>query len=87
MSANRTPLLDELCGCLPLRPLASRHRCDMPVPWSHLSTADWHLVRLSFSTSFLICLFRSLIVSSAGFSPCFLSRSLAIDLADAGSVG
>ena len=24
-------LFGELCGCLPLRPLTSRHRCDMPV--------------------------------------------------------
>ena len=34
-------MLGELCGCLPHRPLASRHRCDVPVRWSHLSTADW----------------------------------------------
>ena len=47
LSANRMPLLGELCGCLPLRPLTSRHICDMPVRWSHLSTADCHLVRLS----------------------------------------
>ena len=72
---------------LPQRPLTSRHRCDMPVSWSHLSTADFHLVRLSSTTSFFICLFRSLSISSAGFSRRFRSRSSASDLADAGSVG
>ena len=86
MSANRTPLLCELCGFLPLRPFTNRHRCDMPVPLSHLSTADCHLVRLSSTTCFFICLFRSLSVSSAGFSPRFRSRSSASDLADAGRV-
>ena len=59
---NRTPLMDDLCGCLPLRPLTNRYRCDMPVRWSHLSTADCHLVRFSTTTttttSLLICLFR-----------------------------
>ena len=40
LSANRTPLLGELCSSLLLRPLTSRHRCDMPVRWKHLSTAD-----------------------------------------------
>ena len=86
-SANRTTMLGELCGCLPLRPLTSRHRCDMPFRWSHLSTRDSHLVRLSTTTSFFICLFRSLSVSSSGFSPRFRSRSSASDLADASSVG
>ena len=80
-------MLGELCGCLPLRPLANHHRCDMPVRWSHLSTADCHLVRLSSTTNFWICLFRSLSVSSAGFSPRFRSRSSASDLVDAGRVG
>ena len=31
--ANRVPLMGELGGYLPLRPLTSRHRCDMPVRW------------------------------------------------------
>ena len=87
MSANRTSLLGELCGCLPLRPLTSRHRCEMPVRWSHLSTLDSHSVRLSSTTSFWICLFRLLSVLSAGLSLRFRSRSSASDLADAGSVG
>ena len=87
MSANRTPLVGGLCGYLPLRPLTSRHRCDMPVRWSHLSTADCYLVRFSSTTSFLICLFRSLSVSSVGFSPRFRSRSSASDLTDADRVG
>ena len=39
------------------------------------------------NTSFGICLFRSLSVSSVGFSPRFRSRSSANDLADAGMVG
>ena len=80
-------MLDELCGCLQVRPLISRHRCDMPVRLFHLSTADCHLVRLSSTTSFGICLFRSLSVSSVGFSSRYLSRSSASDLADAGRVG
>ena len=46
-------------SCLPFRPLTSRHRCDMPVRWPHLSTADCHLVRLSSTTSFgFVCLDR-----------------------------
>ena len=69
-------------------PLTSRHRFDTPVRWSHLSTADFHLVRLSSITSFLICLFRSLSVSSVEFSPRFRSHSSANDLDDAaGLVG
>ena len=80
-------MLGELCGCFPLRPITSRHRCNLPVRWSHLSTADCHLVRLSSTTSYLIGLFGSLSVSSAGFSPRFRSRSSASDLADAGRVG
>ena len=44
--------------------------------------ADCHLVRLSSSTSFLICLFRSLSVSSVRFSPRFRSCSSANDLAE-----
>ena len=87
LSANQTPLFGELCGCLPRRPLTSRHRCDLPVPWPHLSTTDCNLVRLSSTTSLWICLFRSLSVSSAGFSPRLLSRSSASDLADADRVG
>ena len=79
--------MGELCGCLPLRPLTSRHRCDMPVRWSHLPTADCHLVRLSTTTSIRICLFGSMSVSSVGFSPSFRSRSSASDLTDAGRVG
>ena len=59
----------------------------MLVRLSHLSTADCHLVQLSSTTSFFICLFRSLSVSSVGFSPRFRSRSSASDLADAGRVG
>ena len=59
----------------------------MPVRWSHLSTANYHLVRLSSTTSFWICLFRSLSVSSAAFSPHIRSRSSASDLADAVLVG
>ena len=70
-----------------LRPLTCRHRCEMPVRWSHLSAADRHLVRLSSTTSFRICLYRWLSVSSAGSSPRFRSRSSASDLADAGRVG
>ena len=58
-SANRTSLLGELFGFLPLRPLSSRHGCDMPVRWSHLLTADCHLVDISATTIFGICLFRS----------------------------
>ena len=84
-------LLGRVVRSLPHRPLASRHRCDMPVICSHLSTADCHLVRLSSNFSifyqFLHCLFRSLSVSSAGLSPRFRSRSSASDLADAGMVG
>ena len=79
--------MGELFGCLPLRPLPSRHRCDMPVQWPHLSTADFHLARLSSTASFWICLFRSLSVSSAGFSLLFRSRSSASDLADVDMVG
>ena len=79
-------MLVELCGYLSLRPLKSRHGCDMPVRWSHLWTADCHLVRLFHITSFWICLFRSFSVPSAGFSPRFLSRSSASDLAGAGRV-
>ena len=45
LSANRTPLLGELGGSMPPRPLTRRHISDMPVRWSHLSTADCHLVR------------------------------------------
>ena len=70
-----------------LRPLASRHGCDMPVLWSNLSTADCHLVRMSSTTSFWICLLCSLSVSSAVFSPRYRSRSTASDLADAGRIG
>ena len=70
-----------------LRPITSRHRCDMPVRWSHLSTADCHLVRLSSTTSFWISLFRSLSISSEGFSPRFRSRSSTSDLADVSRVG
>ena len=51
-SAYRTPLLGELCGFLPLRSLTSHHTCDIHVPWSHLSTADCHLVRLSSTIIF-----------------------------------
>ena len=58
-------MVGVLCGCLSIRPLTSRHRCDMPVRWSYLSTADFHLVRLSSTTSFCERLFRSLNVSSA----------------------
>ena len=76
----------ELCGCLSLRPLTSRHICDMPVRLWHLSTANSHLVRLFTITSLRICLFRSLSVSTAGFSPRFRYRSSACDLADAGMV-
>ena len=83
----RTPLFGELCGCLPHRPLTSRHKCDMPVRWSYLSTSDCHLVRLSSTTNFFICLFGPLSVSSVGFSPRFRSCSSASDLADAGRVG
>ena len=82
MSAKRTPLLCELCILLPPRPLAGRRICDMPVRWSHLSTADCHLVRFSVATSFWICLFRSLSASSEGFSRRYRSRSKACDLAD-----
>ena len=64
-----------------------RHRCDMPVRWSHLSTEDCYLVRMSSTISFWICLFRSLIISSAVFGPHFRSSSAASDLADAGMVG
>ena len=78
--------IGKLCGCLPLRPLTSRHRCDTPVRLSYLSTANCHLVHLSSTTSFLICLFRSLFVLSARFSPRFRSRSSANNLADAGRV-
>ena len=53
MSAQLTPLMGELCRFLPLRPLLSRHRCDISVQWSHLSTADCHLVRLSSTTNFV----------------------------------
>ena len=67
--------MGELCGYLPLMPLTSRHRCDLPVRWSHLSMADCHLVRLFSTTSFWICLLRS------------LSVSLVSDFADAGRVG
>ena len=82
MSAKRTPLLGELHQCLtpvfsPLRPLSSRHRCDLSTRWSHLSTADCHLVRLSSTSSFGICLFTSLSVTSVGLSQRFRSRSLA----------
>ena len=87
LSANRTPLMGELCVCLTHRPLTSRHRCDLPVGWSHLSTADCHLVHFSSTISFWISLFRSLSDSSAGFSPRFRSRSSASDLADADWVG
>ena len=86
MSANRTPLLGELCGLLTLRPIARRHRCVEPVRWSHLSTVVCHLFRLSFTTSFFICLLRSLCVSSEGLSQRFRSPSSASDLADAGRV-
>ena len=43
--------------------------------------------RLSSTTSFFICLLRSLSVSSAGFSQRFQSRSSASDLADTSMVG
>ena len=78
--------MGELCVFLPLRPLLSRHRCDMPVRWSHFSTADRHLVRLSSTISFWICLSSSLSASSAGFSLRFRFRSSASDLADGGRV-
>ena len=42
---------------------------------------------LVFHHQFFICLFRSLNVSSVGFSPRFRPRSSASDLADAGRVG
>ena len=42
---------------------------------------------LVFHHQFLDLLFRSLCVSSAGFSPSFRSRSSASDLADADRVG
>ena len=58
----------------------------MPVRWSHLSSADCHLVHLSSTTSFWIYMFISLSVSSAGFSRRFRSRLSACDLADAGQV-
>ena len=77
LSANRVPLLSELCSFLPLWSLTNRHRCDMPVRWSHLSTADSHFVLLSSTTSVWICLYRSLSDSSAGFSRRFRSRSSA----------
>ena len=53
LSAIRTPLLGELCGSLPPWHLAIRHRCDVPVRWSHLLTADFQSDRLSSTTSFL----------------------------------
>ena len=80
-------MLGELCGFLQLRSLTSRHSCDMPVRWPHLSTVDSHLVRLFFITSFFIRLFRSLSDSSAGFSRRLRSRSSVSYLADAGRVG
>ena len=67
---------------VPLKPLTSSHLYDMPVWWSHLSTADYHLVRLSSTTSCWICLFRSLSVSSTGLR----SRSSESDLVDEGRV-
>ena len=39
-------------------------RNDMPVRW-------WHLAHMSFTTSFLICLLRSLSISSGGFNLSF----------------
>ena len=59
----------------------------MPVRWSNMSTVDSHLAHLSSTTTFFISLFRSLSVSSAGFSPRFRSRSSASELADAGRAG
>ena len=79
LSVNWTPLLCELCRFLPLIPLKSRHKCDMPVRSSHLSTADCHLGRLSSTTSFLICLFRTLSFSSAGVSMLCCSRCVSAD--------
>ena len=87
LSANRTPLLGELCGCLPLWPITIRHRCDIPVRWSHLTMADCHLTSLFHTTSSSICLLRSLSASSAGFSSRYRSRSSASDMADADRVG
>ena len=68
-------LIGRVAWFLLHRPLPIRHVCDMPVVWSHLSSANWHLVRLSSTTSFWICLFRSFSVSSAEFSQRFRSRS------------
>ena len=45
------------------------------------------MVRFSLTTSFWICLFRSLSVSLAGFSPRIASRLSASDFVDAGRVG
>ena len=59
----------------------------MHVRWPHLSTADCHLARLSFTTSFFICSFRSLSVSWVALSRRFRTRSSASGLADAGRVG
>ena len=47
-------MLGELCGFLPLSPLTRSHRCNVPVQWSHMSTTNYHMVRLSSSTSFFI---------------------------------
>ena len=87
LSAKRISVLGDLCVFLPLRPITCRYICNMPVRWLHLSTADCHLVRLPSTTSFWNCPFRSLSVSSAGFSRRFRYRSSASDLADAGRVG
>ena len=78
--------MGELCGFLPLRYPTSRHKCDMPVRWLHLSAANCHLVRLSSTISYFICLFRSLSVEMAGYSRRFRAHSSAMDLADAGWV-
>ena len=59
----------------------------MPVLLLHLLTADCNFVHLSSTTSFGICLFRSLSISPAWFSRRFRSRSSETDLADAGKVG
>ena len=78
--------MGELCGCLPLSPLASRHRCDLPVRCSHLLVVDCHLARLSSTNCVLISLFTLLSVSSEGLSLRFRSRSTVSDLSDAGTV-
>ena len=65
-------------------PLTRIHKCDMPIRWSHLSTAECHFNYLSYTTSFLVCLFRSLSVSSNEIIRRFWSCSSASDLSDGG---